>query len=665
MPPPEKLAELFTLSGTAVDRVETKDGQAVLDIEVTTNRPDCLSVLGLARELSSLTGVKVRLPKISPEKNPKIFKKTVAFKVEVRDKKACPFYTARLLKNVSFKPAPVWAQQWIGLAGVRPLGNVVDATNFVLFEMGQPLHAFDADQVWGGQLIVRWAKKEEKFLGIDGVEYTLDEKTFVIADVERVLAIAGVLGGKLTEITPGTKNVLLESAYFDPQAVRASAKRYKIFTESGFRFERGVDIQQVRLASARAKDLILEWAGGEEAQALSVGSVKVKKTNIFLRLSRIERLLGIKISASKAIAILKNLGFRCKRSGKNKIAVSTRNARRDVAQEADLVEEILRLVGFEKIPSKISATNRSPELLLDSKASQILGLKKFSAAIGFNEIVTYSLLSKKSLQDSGYDLSLGSVHRIVNTPSAGQEYFRPDLFSGMLGALSFNLHRKASSLKFFEIGNCCSLGTEETMLAMSLCGPLEENWLKKNDATFYDLKGAAENMMRCLGVTSIGWRPSEGNALFQDHSELWFGQKRIGGLGRVASEVLRRWDIPKDVFYFQCSLDAIRRQKTDKKIHLRPIPKFPFVRRDIAIVVDEKIQVSSLEESMKKAASPYLSEVRLFDQFAGKNIPQGKRSLAFSLAYQNENGTFTDEEIRKLQDRVGEALKENYKAEFR
>jgi len=224
VPPPEKLAELFTLSGTAVDRVETKDGQAVLDIEVTTNRPDCLSVLGLARELSSLTGVKVRLPKISPEKNPKIFKKTVAFKVEVRDKKACPFYTARLLKNVSFKPAPVWAQQWIGLAGVRPLGNVVDATNFVLFEMGQPLHAFDADQVWGGQLIVRWAKKEEKFLGIDGVEYTLDEKTFVIADVERVLAIAGVLGGKLTEITPGTKNVLLESAYFDPQAVRASAR---------------------------------------------------------------------------------------------------------------------------------------------------------------------------------------------------------------------------------------------------------------------------------------------------------------------------------------------------------------------------------------------------------------------------------------------------------
>ncbi len=665
VPPSEKLAEIFTLSGTAVDRVENKNGEAVLEIEVTTNRPDCLSVLGLAREFSALSGAKVRLPKVSTEKKSKISKKTSLFHVEILDKKVCPFYTARLLRNISAGSTPSFAQQWINLAGARPLGSVVDATNFVLFETGQPLHAFDADQVRGEVLIVRWAKKEEKFLGIDGNEYILDEKTLVIADAERAIAIAGVMGGRLTEITPSTKNVLLESAYFDPTSVRHAAKRYKVSTESSTRFERGVDIEKVLSASARAKDLILEWAGGEEVEIHSVGSAKIKKKNILLRLSRIQWLLGVKVSGPRVVSILKNLGFNAKASGKNKVFVDFWNVRRDVTQETDLIEEILRIEGFDKIPSKIPITRYASGPALSSKASQVFGLKKFLAALGFNEIVTYSLLSKKSLEDSGHDLSGGSAHRIVNAPSAEQEYFRPNLFAGMLGAVSFNLHRKAASVRFFEVGNGYTSGKEETLFAVCLCGPLEENWLRKNDATFYDLKGVAETIAHFLGVGPCQWRPSAPNAFFDQHSELRVGQKRIGGLGRVSSGVLHRWDIAKDVFYFQCSLDSVFGFEAAKTVRVKPIPKFPFVRRDIAFVIDEQVGVGSLEESMKNAAAPYLSQIRLFDKFTGKNIPQGKRSLAFSLEYQKEDGTFTDQEIQSLQAKVGEALTREYGVQFR
>lgn len=660
-PAPEKLAELLTLSGTAVDRVEGSGVESILDIEVTTNRPDCLSVLGLAREVSALTDATVLFPKISASKS----KKLTAFKVQVLDKKGCPFYTARLIENVRIAPAPEEAARLVSLAGARPISGIVDATNFVLFETGQPLHAFDADKLDGKVLIIRRAKKGEKFLAIDGGEYTLDDETLVIADASRPVAIAGVMGGKLTEITPQTKNVLLESAYFDPATVRRAAKRYKISTESSYRFERGVDIQKVEEASRRTRDLILEWAGGQENGFAALGTDQVKPSLIGLRESRIEALLGMKVSLSRATQILKRLGFSAKNSGKGKLLVSTWNARRDVTQEADLIEEILRIEGFDKIPVKIPLTRHASFGACDAKALRVLELKKFIAALGFNEIVSYSLLSRKALEDSGHDLSNFKPHRLVNTPSAEQEFFRPNLFAGTLQAISFNFSRKAASTRFFEVGNCVLNNDEETMCALSLCGPLEENWLRKSDSSYYDLKGIAENLMRFLNVKDLQWKETSANALFSVNSELWAGEKRIGGIGIAQPSVLGRWDIPQDVYYFQCSLDKISSLKPAETFRVRPVAKFPLVRRDVAFIVDDQVTVASLEAAMRSSGSSALADVRLFDQFTGKNIPKGKRSLAFALFYQKESGTFTDEEIRSLQDRVGASLKENYRVEFR
>ncbi len=660
---PEKLADLLTLSGTKVEHVEKKGGEAVLQIEVTTNRPDCLSILGLAQEVSALTGKKIKFPAVKKS----ISGANKEIKIEIQDKKGCPKYTARLLKGVSVKATPPSFQQCLEWMNTRPISNVVDATNFVLFEMGQPLHAFDYDKIQGGVIVVRRARKGEKFLAIDGVEYPLDEKTLVIADAKKPIAIAGVMGGKLTEVTSSTKNVLLESAYFDPPLVRQASRRYKLSSESSYRFERGVDIQQVAAASARARDLILEWAGGREAGPMvdKDFSKKVKEKPILLHEERLEQLLGLKIPAGRRVQIFKRLGFKAKAASRGRLSVWTKNSRRDVGQAVDLAEELLRIEGFDRVPAAIPVTRHTDTNLQDKKPKGISELKKFISHLGLHEIITYSFLSKKSLADSGFQ-SFGAIQKITNALSAEQEYFRPSLLPGMLGAVLFNIHHKASSLKFFEIGNRVADGKEETVLGIGLYGDLEKNWQKKSAASFHDLKGVLENIFHFLKITDYGYHTSGIPPHFENASGVFWRGHELGNIGTIHRSILTRWDIPHDVIYAEIGLDPLwAGAGPARTVRVKPIAKFPSVRRDIAFIIDENISIDVLESLMKNAASPFLQDTELFDQYAGKNIPKGKRSLAFSLAYQKETGTFTDQEITALQDRVGEALKSQYRVEFR
>ncbi len=661
---PEKLADLLTLSGTKVEHVEKKGGEAVFQIEVTTNRPDCLSVLGLAQEVSALTGKKIKFP---------VLKKSISganneIKIEIQDQKGCPKYTARLLKGVSVKAAPPPFQKCLEWMNTKPISNVVDATNFVLFEMGQPLHAFDYDKIEGGVIIVRRARKEEKFLAIDGVEYALDEKTLVIADVKKPIAIAGVMGGKLTEVTSSTKNVLLESAYFDPALVRQASRRYKLFSESSYRFERGVDIQQVAAASARAKDLILEWSGGREIGPMvdKDFSKKVKEKPILLHEERLERLLGLKISLGRRVQIFKRLGFAVKSGGLGQLSVWTKNSRRDVSQAVDLAEELLRIEGFDRVPAAIPVTRHVEINSQDKKPKGISELKKFISHLGFHEIITYSFLSKKSLMDSGFQ-SFGAIQKITNALSAEQEYFRPSLLPGMLGTILFNIHRKASSIKFFEIGNRVVDGKEETVLGMGLYGDFEKNWRRKSEASYYELKGILEGIFHFLKITNYGYETHGIPSHFDSASGiLWRGRRELGNIGMIHRSILTQWDIPHDLIYAEIGLDPLWAETASARtVRVKPIAKFPSVRRDIAFIIDENISIDALGTLMKNTASPYLQETELFDQYAGKNIPKGKRSLAFSLAYQKDTGTFTDQEITALQDRIGQALKSQYRVEFR
>ena len=664
---PEKLAEALTLSGTKVDAIEKKSGEAVLEIEITTNRADCLSILGLAREISVLTGEKIKFPKIS---RPAVDNKNLSQKLPdifIEDKQACMQYTARLISHVTIKSAPEEAQKCLEWMGARSIHNVVDATNFVLFEMGQPLHAFDYDKLAGGKIMVRRARSGEKFIGIDGIEYTLDDKTLVIADAEKPIAIAGVMGGKLTEVTESTKNILLESALFDPRLVRQASRKYKLFTESSYRFERGVNPDNVTRASSRTTDLILEWSGGISASLL-LEKVPVKKEtpkSILLQVSNVEAIVGMKITASRIASILKNLGFEVKPTSQNKLLVTPQAWRSDIFLEEDLAEEVLRIEGFDKVPARLPVTRYSGTWIQDMKATETLEIKKFLVNLGFNEIITFSLVSEKALTNSAFT-KLREAQRIANPLSAEQEFLRPLLLPGMLQSILINVHRKAESLKFFEIGNRYVDENEETALALAFYGNFEENWHRKSAATFYDLKGVIENILGFLRVKAYEWNENQACQKYENSSTLKISGIKIGTLGLLNRNVLKNWDLTRPVIYAELVLDEILRNSSQNNIlRVKALPKYPLVYRDIAFVIDEKISVQVLETAMRAAASPYLADVKLFDEYIGKNIAKGKRSLAFSLAYQKESGTFTDEEILVIQKKVGESLKNNYQVEFR
>ena len=640
----ERLAECLTLSGTKVEQVENKNGESVLTLEITTNRPDCLSLMGLAYEVSAITGKKVKQPAAysAKEKRSKAQRSTLS--VVIEDKKGCPRYTGRMIENVKVAPSPAEIEKLLSLTGTRAICNVVDATNYVLFECGQPLHAFDRDKIKGDRIIVRRSRKGEKFHALDGNEYTLDDTTLIIADAERPIAIAGVIGGKLTEVTSETRNVFLESANFDPALVRQASKKYKLSTESSYRFERSVTIKNTTHASRRAAQLIHEWAGGDETSGLiDKNYSKTSKTKpVTLRLENIEKFLGLKVSQGRVSNILQSLFFSVKKTGMV-FQVTPPAFRRDIAIEADLLEEVLRVEGFDKAPETLPVGRYQKTRFSDKKAECLPELKKYMAHLGFQEIMTYSLLSEKVLATSGFDLA--QCHAVANAVSAEQSYFRPSLMPGMLKAIQFNAHRKAATLKFFEIGNCYVHGREETRLAIALFGKFEENWRRKTESSFYDLKGVVENVMDFLvphGRT--------GSGLAVDIKE-------------VSEGLLRKWDIPRSVFFAEIKLDEL--MAPAQGIKVRPVPKFPSVRRDIALVVDTHVMVQDLQEVIRLAGSPFLKEVTLFDQYLGKNIPMGKRSLAFSVDYQKENGTFTEEEIQTLQRKVGEALKNKFQVEFR
>jgi phenylalanyl-tRNA synthetase beta chain len=661
--PAERLAEALTMSGSKVETVEKKLGEFVIDIEVTTNRPDCLSVLGLANEVAALSGRKVKIPecyraisKNTPRKR--------SIDISIEDKKACPRYTGRILENTRVAASPAKVQKYLELMATRPISNVVDATNFVLFEIGQPLHAFDLDKLRGGKIIVRRSRKGEKFLGIDGIEYELDAETLVIADAEGPVAIAGVIGGKITEVTETTKNVFLESAFFDPAVVRQQSKKYKVTTESSYRFERSVNPKNVPLGSLRAAELIREWAGGEDKSGLldKNYSSQSKGGRITLTLSRLKAVLGIDISQKRVLQILKGLSLDPRAVGTKGVSVPRTPMRKDLDIEEDLMEEVLRVEGFDKIPAALPLTRHEGKAS-EFRKSRLTDLKYFLCAKGFQEILTYSMLPGKRLTDCGLDT--GNCVRILNPVSAEQEYLRPLLLPGMLESAVYNIHRKAASVWFFETGKTfLEDGREENKLGLLLYGANEENWKRKSSVSYFDLKGALENLAAFLGLGGLDWEEGKLRAYFEYGAQAVWDGRPIGFVGSVRPDILRAWDIPHETFYAEMSLEGVLHFAPPPP-RVKPVPKFPSVRRDIAFVVEEGVSVRALEETMKKAAGPSLRETRLFDQYSGKNIPAGKKSLAFSLGYQKDTGTFTDEEIYQLQTRVGEALKNAFHAEFR
>jgi phenylalanyl-tRNA synthetase beta chain len=639
---------------------------SVLDVEITPNRPDCLSVVGVARELAALTGAALRLPETAPEQSGEPVSDLARVRIEAPE--LCARYTVRVISDVRVGPSPAWMAARLRTVGLRPISNVVDVTNYVLWELGHPLHAFDHATVREATIVVRRARAGERFRTLDGQDRRLDESMCVIADPERAIGLAGVMGGANTEVSEATKRVLLESAWFDPATTRRTARALGLRTDAAYRFERGADIEALVAASDRAARLMAELAGGSVARGrLDVYPRPRPRPRVRLRMSRVARVLGIAPPRAEARRILVGLGLPVEDRGDD-LEVDVPSFRRDLAVEDDLVEEVIRVWGYDKLPSTLEPTTvqlvERPESLRQAGVA-----RRALTAAGLSEAVGWTFTDEPhaaALPGSSEPLAL------VNPLSQDAAHLRHHPLAGVLAAVALNLRRQQPSVRLFEIVRTYERrdggGTAEPRwIALALSGQRgEPAWYRPlESADVYDAKGAAEHALRALGiVTTVG----AGGRLsgFEDdcHGTLLAADGAVvAEFGEVAPRVREAFDVEVPVFAAVVSLDAVSAQPPRALRH-EALARYPAVQRDVAFVVDAGSDVTAarIESAMREQAGALLRGLTLFDVF---RFPDGRRSLAWRLTFQAEDRTLTDEEINAIQERVARAVSERFRVTWR
>ncbi|MBN1526547.1 MAG: phenylalanine--tRNA ligase subunit beta [Candidatus Omnitrophica bacterium] len=662
---PEKLAELLTMSGLTVESLQPLGADHIFEIEVTSNRPDWLSVIGIAREVAAICGSRLKLPAIVPVRSQDA---KGGARIIVDDRKLCPRYTGRVIRNVKIGESPHWLKAKLEAMGLRPVNNAVDITNFCLFETGEPMHVFDLDKVAGGTIIVRRAKKGEKIFTIDGVERALDDPALVIADREKPIAIAGVMGGADTEVTASTKNILLEAAYFDPVSVRRTSRKLGISTESSYRFERKVDLDSIASSSDRATALIAELCGGAAGELFDVGEKARPEKTAHLRYERLNSLLGLHIEPPKAAAILRSLGLETKGSSRDAITAKIPSFRYDLDAETDLIEEISRIYGYDRIPQTIPVVVEQP---IRVPSSIVIGdkIRDILAGFGLDEIMTYSLLGRRSLEAAG--VGTGDAVEIKNPLSNEQEVMRQTLIPGMLNAVRWNINRKNKDLKLFELGKVYIKRhdggfNEHISLSIGLAGQASAGWLEgARQESFFDVKGIAESLLAELGISDVSFRPAQSPFLSAGAAaSLESEGKTIGILGQVKASVLSEFDIKEKVYVLELSADELfSRARLEKTFS--EIPRYPSVVRDISLIADAAAHNEDLLSAVRAAGSPLLKEAQLIDRYIGSQIPDGKVSLTYRIEYQDPTRTLEDKDITPVHARILQELERRFGAKLR
>ena len=665
-----KAQNFLTMAGLEITSTTDIEGDHVMEIEVTPNRPDCLSILGIARELSAASGISIKLPDSVKKNFMKKGNSHGSIKIEVADRHACSRYVGCIMKNVKVGPSPKWLTQRLNAMGARSVNNIVDITNYALFELGQPLHAFDLDRLEGKRIIVRRAKKGESIVTIDGITRSLDPNILVIADVLRPVAIAGIMGGKDTEITADTKNILLESACFDPVVIRKAARQLGLASESSYRFERGVDHGAIFASSVRAQGLIKEIAGGKVAGKMSdVGIGIEKEKEISLSLNEVARILGIGISPGKIKDIFKKLNLNPVKK-KDKIFVTAPSYRQDLNKGIDLIEEIARLYGYDKVPSRLPFFTPQKTYQLEKKTLSLENeIRHILCGIGLNEIMTYSLTSRDSIERLG--LPMENLISLKNPMSSQQEIMRPSLLSEMLGVLNWNLNRENTLLQLFELNkvyimNKTGQADEVMHLSIGICGNKPGNWKEKSrDLDFFDLKGIIEILIEHLGVRDYRIEKIDSPSLKENMaSAINAHGKACGVFGEVKEEVARKFDIKRKVYIAEISLDDLLICVNLKKI-FSASPKYPSIKRDIAILLDDTINASNIYDVIKEEARGMVRSVDVFDLYKGQQIEAGKKSLAYTIEYRSDERTLNDKEVNGLHKKVQDALMKRLGAQIR
>ncbi len=697
-----------------------RGGDVVYDLEVTANRPDLNSVIGIAREISAVTGNPLKLPELSLESaagrtsGPPCANLVT---VRIEDAKLCPRYTARVVRGVKIGPSPDWLRSTLEKVGVRSISNVVDVTNYVMLETGQPLHAFDAHLIalspaHGDRrdacpaIIVRRAKDGETFTTLDGQARTLTSEMLLIADEQKGIALAGIMGGQNTEINDQTQDVLIESAYFKPANIRRTSKALGLRTESSYRFERGADIGITDWASLRAAQLILQTAGGQLAEGVvDACPQSAQPSQITLRHERVNGLLGIAIPAADQVRLLESIGLRqvgpagpvrvpfvdanvdtytllkkevLPRASGASVTFQVPTWRVDLQREADLIEEVARLHGVEKIP----ATPPRGAIGLnafDAVHDQIAEARRILCGLGLSEAQGQTLVSKGESRVSGEE-----AVPVANPLSSDMDMLRPSLLPGLLSILRHNVSHKNEAVALFEIGRVFGLRqvpapvsgevgnrshSEERHLALALAGPRNAVYWSgpERDAKFdaYDLKGALEEFLAEFGVRGVTYnRQTENSALFVESAVVQLGKQQLGKLGQLQPMLARQYDLRDAVFLAELNLDWLLARRNFSK-PFRPLPAFPAVRRDVAMIVPETITHEAVLQVVKQARPANLESADLFDVFRGRNVPAGHKSMAYAFTYRHSERTLTDAEVNAAHERLVSQLKQRLQAVVR
>ncbi|MDP8260960.1 MAG: phenylalanine--tRNA ligase subunit beta [Candidatus Kappaea frigidicola] len=672
---PERLAHMLTMAGIEVSSLEKINDDFIFDAEITPNRPDLLCTKGIAREAACLMHSEFNDPfSFSVEDRPS----GSSIDLEIRQKEVCSRYSATLIKDIQVKVSDEKITRRLSALGLRPVNSIVDITNYFLLGWGQPMHAFDYDKIEGHKIIVRYARKGEKLLALDGKEYELDETILIIADAKKPIAIAGVIGGVNTEIGLETKNVLLECASFDSIQIRKAARKLGISTDSSYRFERGVPIASVGEISLAAASFIQQKAGGKITDNIDISSLESEKITCTLRLSEIERILGIVILQDDVKRILVSLGFAIENETQGSMDVTSPYFREDAKREIDLIEEIARIYGYDKMPSTIAKVS-SREI---SKYKSLSGIidettrftikKKICQALcacGLNEVITYSMISDK--ESAVFSYKSDEIVKLQKALSSQQEVMRPTLLSGLMQALSWNINRQMDDIGVFELGdvfvNQNHKFSEKLNVAFGLCGKKYiSDWKHKpKEVDFYDLKGILENLFETLGIEEVKFLECKDSYFLKgERAKVSYKNKIIAKFGKLTKEVVSIYDVDKDVYVAEVYLEDILGDVCLEK-KFEPIAKFPAVIRDLAVIVKTGLSTKEIIDEIKKTGKHLIKEVSLFDVYEGKQIPAGYLSLAFSIKYQAEDRTLVDEEVDEIQTQIQKVLVENLKAQIR
>lgn len=664
---PGDVAAQLTRVGLAVEGVHEHGSDHVLDLDLTSNRPDCLSHLGVARELSVIDGIDVIVPEDPAEiPIPTALASEIA---SIEDGDLCYRFTARIIRNVKVGPSPQWLVDRLEAVGERSINNVADITNYVMLELGQPMHAFDLDRLAGGRIVVRRARAGEMITTLDEVERKLDRDVLAICDAEKPVAIGGVMGGLDSSITEATGNVLLEVAYFDRASIRASSRRLNLATEASYRFERGVDIQNLKRASDRAANLICELAGGEKGDFADVypnrKSVVAVDTDDLP--AAVRRLTGLQVDHQECVRILGALGISARDTDENTFVVPS--WRHDISIEEDLVEEVARHAGYENIADELPPAYHAGEYQPTEHRER--ALRQVLTDIGFDEAISYSFIDTS--HDDVFEPVPGLIDERAEEPFVmlrdsvieGAVRMRPGMLPGLLAAVRHNFNHQRRDLRLFELGRVFTtaagedgLPSETELLSLVVTGGEagEGRKLATRELDFYDAKGGVEAALEALGFKNVEFSPAQVRHLRQGQSAtISYQGKPLGYVGRLAEDIATAYKFRQPVYVAELNLTTLLQEPTSASVYC-PLPRFPSVSRDVSLLVDRGVEFSSIVAAIRAQNYDLCRGVSFVDVYEGKGLGAGERSLTIRLDYRSDERTLVEDEVEAVHSAILAAL---------